>query len=1079
MKSCLIVFGFALLCALPPAQAMASAHRDGGEEVAGLLEWARGLRSLQGTADPDVPFSGTPYFLEHHPELFMEGFEDGGAAPAPRWNPQLKKTGAHCRIYIDVDSVSPVPNDTTLQSLADEFDTVVWPNDTAVFGAAGYSVIDLFIYYMDGQGGLGGYYSGGNDLYIDSADRPHWYEIIAHEFQHCIHRTRDSDEELWVNEGCSDLGIEVCYGTNASYLRSHINSFESSPNNDLTSFSSAGHDYGSAYAFLSYFSEHYGGRQTIYALVGDAANGIAGFSNRLAGTGKDFNRVFREWTVANYMDNATIAPVYGYANLSIRVAATRVRSFPYEARGTVSRWAATYFEFEAAGADLVLNFDGADGAPLELYVGAVGLEGSPSMVEKVSLDEFTDGGFTVPGLGINYSTAVMVVSSGPLRADFSFNASAVDRYPPVTSINITPPVPHCPDGWYTSPPTIILRASEEGSSTFYSWDSGPLRDYSSPLKALEGEHTLHFRSRDPAGNMEAERSVTLRVDTTPPVTELRADPPSPDGRGGWYVTAPRIDLAAEEGALTFFAWDRAPDEVLPGPLRAPEGRHTLRFYSVDAHGNRELDNAADFAVDTIQPSSTILFDPRTPNGLNGWYTRPPTIRLDTETGAELFYAWDGGAESRYSLPFQAREGRHELAHWAVDGAGNAEERHIVEVKLDTAAPISRATVTPPEPDGEGGVYVSRVTVELATDSDARLLYRWSRGGYREYSGPLTAPEGKSTLSFYAVDEAGNVGSEVSLDFAVDLTPPVTTLLVDPDFDALWTSEAPAVVLLTEPGARAYYRLDDGPLKPFLSGVRIPSGVHALAYHSVDAAGNREPERTRVFRVDLHDPTAVLNASRTSALVGERVTLDASASIDEESGVLGYEFSFGDGASSGWVGGPRGPFKEHIYYQAGSYTVTLRVVDASGRESAPATLTITVQEPEPAPSEAVVGPEPPLLQRALSHPLFPLALFAGLALLALVVSAAALTIASGRRRSGGDSGEGPPPGLAGAAPACPADPLQRGPPTPWAGAGPQIADRAGPPVQEPPGAPPGASAGGGESVHGEIRDILKRLEELDR
>jgi hypothetical protein len=36
------------------------------------------------------------------------------------------------------------------------------------------------------------------------------YSTLAHEFQHMIHNRMDSDEELWVNEGCSGLAEFIC-----------------------------------------------------------------------------------------------------------------------------------------------------------------------------------------------------------------------------------------------------------------------------------------------------------------------------------------------------------------------------------------------------------------------------------------------------------------------------------------------------------------------------------------------------------------------------------------------------------------------------------------------------------------------------------------------------------------------------------------------------------------------------------------------------------------------------------------------------------------------------------------------------
>jgi len=980
-----------------------------------LREWAA-LQPRQYTADGrEIPFSGTPYFELYHPQLYKQWPGQGARgtghgtttvpspslAPCPltlapslaegggsaRWAPVLRVSGVHCNLYVD-SAASPQPNDTVCINLTDQFDTVIWPVDTEVFGTPGFPVTDIYIYPIDGPGGVGGYYSGGNDLYADSDDLSWMLEILAHEFQHLIHSSKDSNENSWVNEGCADLAIQLCYGffDNTTSLNSHINYFEANTDNDLTVFQNQLYDYGSSYAFLSYFHEHFGGNATVKALVADPANGVQGFSNRLVGTGETFASVFRNWTVANYLNNGSIAPAFGYSNLSIKVQGIPVSAYPFSRNTTVNRWAADYHIFLAEGADLELAFDGSDTVPFEVVLGKVGIDPVPSSVERLAQDAGKSGNITVPRLGMDYSEVVMITSATTSGGSYCFTADAVDRTPPVTTLVVDPPRPDFADGWYNRSPSLSLSSSERRSGIFYRWDDGTDAEYAGALTAPEGEHVFRFHSVDPAGNIEAEQAVTVRVDTTPPVTELSVAPP--DGRAGWYVTAPAITLSTEGGAATRYTWEGGPETAYDGPFPVPEGESLLAFHSVDRHGNIERGRTASFRVDTRAPASGIVTDPAMPDGDNGWFRSPPVIRLDTEPGSELHFGWNSESESPYVLPVVAREGRNDFFWYARDSAGNREPLRQLELRVDTVAPVCSVRPEPAEPDGNNGYYRTAPLVALSTDPDATAVYRWGSGRWENFSEPLRAPEGVSTLYYYAVDRAGNRAQEQYLDLSVDSVPPVTTLSLVPDLEDGWYGEAPAAGLSSERGARTFWGIDDGEARQYSGRVVLPEGRHTLWYFSTDEAGNEEGRRSRAYALDLTGPAAALAAGNLTPLEGQNVTFDGSGSSDNGSGLAGFRFIFGDGTETGWVDGP---VVTHAFARAGVYNVSLTARDAVGREGGPVLLAINVSAPPP--PGRPTPPDPTLSERL------------GPALPALVVILVAVAVAAAylglRRRGGGE------------------------------------------------------------------------------
>lgn len=126
----------------------------------------------------------------------------------------------------------------------------------------------------------------------------------------------------------------------------------------------------------------------------------------------------------------------------------------------------------------------------------------------------------------------------------------------------------------------------------------------------------------------------------------------------------------------------------------------------------------------------------------------------------------------------------------------------------------------------------------------------------------------------------------------------------------------------------------------------------LAYHvrAVTSAGPGEWsfEQVRIpLEQDSRPPVAVLAAHPRKVDVGSRVVFDASGS-DDDDGVVAYNFSFGDGAGTGWRSAPR---VTHVYEEAGIYNASVIVRDVTGLEESTET-TIAVGPP---PDEDPTGP----------------------------------------------------------------------------------------------------------------------------
>ncbi len=90
------------------------------------------------------------------------------------------------------------------------------------------------------------------------------------------------------------------------------------------------------------------------------------------------------------------------------------------------------------------------------------------------------------------------------------------------------------------------------------------------------------------------------------------------------------------------------------------------------------------------------------------------------------------------------------------------------------------------------------------------------------------------------------------------------------------------------------------------------------------------------------PTAVTNGPFTGAVL-EGIVFDGSGSFDPDGTIASYVWTFGDGASVGRSGG-----FQHSYSNAGTYTVTLTVIDNAGASHV-ATTSATISSGTPPPT----------------------------------------------------------------------------------------------------------------------------------
>ncbi|WP_309112821.1 ThuA domain-containing protein [Saccharothrix sp.] len=247
------------------------------------------------------------------------------------------------------------------------------------------------------------------------------------------------------------------------------------------------------------------------------------------------------------------------------------------------------------------------------------------------------------------------------------------------------------------------------------------------------------------------------TDRTAPVLSVVTDPASP-GAGGWWTAPVTVTASATDnqpGAVRVEYKVGAGDWVAyTTPLSfADDGERVVTFRATDAAGNVSAEQSTTVKVDRTAPRLTVKTD--NAPGPEGWWTQAALVSAtatdDTSGGTVLEHRVDGGPWRPYTGPVSVTDGTHRVAVRATDAAGNTSAEQSVEVKVDTAPPVTKA---------ERGSSASRVklTASDATSGVARTEYRISGGKWQVHRGGeiKVRPDGKQYVEYRSIDAAGNV-----------------------------------------------------------------------------------------------------------------------------------------------------------------------------------------------------------------------------------------------------------------------------------------------------------------------------------
>ena len=274
-------------------------------------------------------------------------------------------------------------NQADLEKSAEVFQTTTYPRITEAFGTEWKPGIDgdPHLYILNASLSLvGGYYSPADEypkavspvsneieaVYINvrflELGTGLYDQVLAHELQHAVHWNADPTEATWFNEGLSELAVTLAgfeEGSVGIFRRLGPISLTVWPANDVGGAAY----YGAASLFMHYFTEHYGDRSDLRPLLSEQADGILGIDSYLRSGGYDqrFEDVFRDWGVANLLDEPSGR--YSYRHLDISFPVSRTLRMHDELASVIPQYSTEYLKLNINGPS-VLTFAGDAAAEL-------------------------------------------------------------------------------------------------------------------------------------------------------------------------------------------------------------------------------------------------------------------------------------------------------------------------------------------------------------------------------------------------------------------------------------------------------------------------------------------------------------------------------------------------------------------------------------------------------------------------------------------------------------------------------------------------------------------------------------------
>ena len=451
---------------------------------------------------------------------------------------------------------------------------------------------------------------------------------------------------------------------------------------------------------------------------------------------------------------------------------------------------------------------------------------------------------------------------------------------------------------------------QEGASS--SWYFDPLY-WLEEGEIAEGEpFFLKVVGEDRAGNT-ADYTIQLRVDLTPPSLEITS-PTEGDVVSGVVP----VKLKAEDRESSIFSFTYSLDGEKLTETTSPiylwntstmeDGEHEIEVTAVDEAGNK-VSVSLNVVVDNTMPD-VVLLTPEEGSLLSG--DVEIQFSASDETGLSFVECFVDGAhlqemkgegnkslqEKFYLNTKHYRDGEHHIKILATDLAGNSKEMRVC-VGFDNTPP----KIGSHRPwDGQKIKGEKELYFEAEDDNgireyrfffDKELIYKGSEN--RWTLDTTKYQEGKHTITFEAVDQAGNKAN-LSVEVTVDNINPLVVNFVKPHNQHVVNNRFKISVEVEDDEGEVEYisfYIDNRSVKNSTEDFYLwdtkgeTTGWHEIRVLCGDDKGNTAEESVEVFVDNVLPEVDITNPEEGSILKGE-VKLECEAE-DGESGVEAVVF----------------------------------------------------------------------------------------------------------------------------------------------------------------------------------------------
>jgi hypothetical protein len=304
---------------------------------------------------------------------------------------------------------------------------------------------------------------------------------------------------------------------------------------------------------------------------------------------------------------------------------------------------------------------------------------------------------------------------GPLK--LKLLTPLADQDPPVTTAS-------APAGWQNHNVTVTLSATDDASgvaATYWQLDGAPAHQGTSVVVSTDGSHTLAYWSVDNQGNVEAQQTVTVEVDKTPPTISGSAS------TTGWTNQPVTVTFTCADATSGVQSCQE------PATLTGEGANQSAAGTAADNAGNTASATVSGINIDLTAPAVTY-------QGNAGTYTVDQQVKITCSATDALSGVAASTCQTVAGPAYTYALGDNSFSASATDKAGNegsGSTAFTVAVSYDSLCKLTRQFV---KQDGLAKSFCAKL--DAAKASAARGDDNSKAGQIDAFVNQLQAQSGK-------------------------------------------------------------------------------------------------------------------------------------------------------------------------------------------------------------------------------------------------------------------------------------------------------------------------------------------------